>query len=220
MNNSRIVEEEGVFGEITAAQYDQLQKKLRDKGQLSTDAIIKSGISAGIALEIGPGPGYLGLEWLKKTAHTTLQAIDISSEMISLAQKNAQVYHLQNRVAYIHGQGQTLPFANDTFDAVFSNGSLHEWSKPERVLAEIHRVLKTSGKFFISDLRRDLDADTMKSLKAMVPEERWNGLIASTQSAYTINEAEEIFRKSPLHHFIAVKNMFSLEVTGEKQALI
>ena len=32
--------------------------------------------------EIGPGPGYLGLEWLKKTQGTHLTGVDISPGMI------------------------------------------------------------------------------------------------------------------------------------------
>jgi hypothetical protein len=39
---------------------------MRDKGWMETDLILKLGIQHGLALEVGPGPGYLGLEWLKK----------------------------------------------------------------------------------------------------------------------------------------------------------
>ena len=48
-----------------------MQKRLRDKIWIETKDIKKSGITKGIALEIGPGPGYLGLEWLKNTQGTT-----------------------------------------------------------------------------------------------------------------------------------------------------
>ena len=42
--------------------YDQMQKTLRDKGWIETEKLLDQGIAQGCALEIGPGPGYLGLE--------------------------------------------------------------------------------------------------------------------------------------------------------------
>ncbi len=66
MTRPRVTEtDQGIQGEFTVTLYDQMQRRLRDKGWIETKDIIKSGITKGIALEIGPGPGYLGLEWLK-----------------------------------------------------------------------------------------------------------------------------------------------------------
>jgi len=52
--------------------------------------------------------------------------------------------------------GDNIPFGNEHFDAVFTNGSLHEWAEPRKKLDAIWRVLKPGGKMFISDLRRDM----------------------------------------------------------------
>ena len=56
-------------------------RNMRDKGWIETNSILKEGISSGLALEIGPGPGYLGLEWLKKTGQTRLKGPEISDDM-------------------------------------------------------------------------------------------------------------------------------------------
>ncbi len=56
----------GITGEITVQMYNKMMESHRDHGWLSTNDIIDFGINQGTALEIGPGPGYLGLEWLKK----------------------------------------------------------------------------------------------------------------------------------------------------------
>jgi ubiquinone/menaquinone biosynthesis C-methylase UbiE len=86
MTRPRVPEtDQGIQGKLTVAIYDQMQRRLRDKGWMQTKDIIKSGITKGIALEIGPGPGYLGLEWLKNTQGTTIRGIDISADMISIA---------------------------------------------------------------------------------------------------------------------------------------
>jgi len=79
------------------------------------------GITRGLALEVGPGPGYLGLEWLKRTDGTTLKGLDLSADMLRVAERNAAEYGMSDRVEYVHGGGDLLPFENGTFDAVFSN---------------------------------------------------------------------------------------------------
>ena len=79
--------DQGIQGELIVETYDQFQKGMRDKGWIETDAIIKSGICAGHALELGPGPGYVGLEWLKKTQATRLTGLDISPDMIAMAER-------------------------------------------------------------------------------------------------------------------------------------
>ena len=66
MTRPRIVEPEGVTGELTVESYDMLMRSLMKKGYLDTSMIIQSGITFGTALEVGPGPGYLGIEWCRK----------------------------------------------------------------------------------------------------------------------------------------------------------
>ena len=150
MTKGRVHEtEQGITGEFPTQAYDVMMRRLRDKGWLETKDIIKSGIDAGLALEVGPGPGYLGLEWLKNTENTGLKALDISEDMIFIARRNAADYGLTHRVEYLNGDARKMPFEDDHFDAVFSNGSLHEWARPEEILNEIARVVKPGGKYFI-----------------------------------------------------------------------
>jgi ubiquinone/menaquinone biosynthesis C-methylase UbiE len=113
-----------------------------------------------LCLEVCPGPGYLGLEWLSKTEGTTLRALEISADMIKMAEKNAGEYGLLDRVKYVKGDAQKMPFEDETFDSVFTNGSLHEWSRPDRIFDEINRCLKRGGKYVISDMRRDMNPFT------------------------------------------------------------
>lgn len=148
MVRPRIVEtDSGIQGEFTVAIYDEMQRRLRDKGWIETKDIINSGITKGCALEIGSGPGYLGLEWLKQTGGTTLKGLDISQDMLSIAERNAKEYGFSKRVEYIHGKGDRIPFKDGSFDAVFTNGSLHEWSHPEETFNEIGRVVKKGANF-------------------------------------------------------------------------
>jgi len=220
MTKSRVIETNiGLQGELITKDYDNIMRESRDKGHLYKDEIIKFGISDGNALEIGPGPGYLGLEWLKKTNGTTLIGLDISPDMIKIAEKNAADYgFLNDRVTYQVNDARELPFEDDTFDAVFTNASLHEWETPESTLNEIHRVLKANGRYFISDLRRDMNPVAKLLMKMQTKSKELRaGLIASINAAYTEKEIKEILLRTNLSDFEIFKNPFSLIVKGIKK---
>ena len=124
MVKKRVTEtEDGIEGEFDVKAYDTMSRKLRDRGVIETDRVIRSGIDAGLSLEIGPGPGYLGLEWLKKTPNTRLRGLDMNLEMISKAECNAREYGLQRRATYVLGDAHDMPFDDAMFDGVFTNGS-------------------------------------------------------------------------------------------------
>jgi len=184
---------EGILGEFNVEAYDRMLQSLRDRGWMETGLVIKSGIQTGHALEIGPGPGYLGLEWLKKTVETRLTGVDISPDMISRARNNAEVYGLADRVEYVLADARRLPFDRNQFDGAFSNGSLHEWDRPEEILREIVRVLRPGGSLVLSDLRRDMLLPVKWFLwMATKPKTMRQGLLTSIASSYTPREVREL----------------------------
>ena len=218
MMRPRVIEtDQGIQGEFTVNLYDQMQRRLRDKGWIETKDIIKSGIMKGLALEIGPGPGYLGLEWLKNTQGTTLKGLDISADMISVAERNAEEYGLSKRVEYLHSSGDRMPFEDEKFDAVFTNGSLHEWSDPKNTLNEIWRVLKKGGSVFISDLRRDMFFLIKWFLWINTkPKEIRPGLFTSINAAYTPDELKNLVKETKLENCLVSGNLIGLKLTGVK----
>ncbi len=218
MTKSRIPEtDHGIQGSITVAHYDQMQRIFRDKGWIETKSLLDSGIHWGHALEIGHGPGYLGLEWLAQTENTTLVGFDISPDMHALAQHNALEYGLDSRVQYHLGNCDHLPFESNAFDAVFTNGSLHEWANPKEAFDEIWRVLKTGGRYFISDLRRDMSIFLLGFLWLGVrPSAMRPGLITSVNAAYTPVELRALLDGTCLKDARVSANAIGVEVTGSK----
>jgi ubiquinone/menaquinone biosynthesis C-methylase UbiE len=213
----RTPETEGVTGELTVAQYDTLMRRLRDKGYLETDLILEAGIRKGCALEIGPGPGYLGLEWLRRTRGTCLKGLDLSADMIAVAKRNAGEYGLLERADYLEGRAQRMPFEDGQFDGVFSNGSLHEWTEPELVFNEVHRVLKVGGSFCITDLRRDMHPAVRWFLKMNIrPKERRAGFLASVGAAYRPTEIGEILANTKFAGARVRGLRIVVEVSGRK----
>ena len=113
--------------------------------------------------------------------------------MIALAERNAREYGLARRVEYVHSSGNKMPFDDNTFDAAFTNGSLHEWADPCSTFDEIWRVVKPGGKVFISDLRRDMFALVRWFLWLNTePKEIRPGLVSSINAAYTPQELERL----------------------------
>jgi len=218
MTRPRVPEtNQGIQGEFTVEIYDQMQRRLRDKGWIETRDITKSGITHGLALEIGPGPGYLGLEWLKNTQGTTLKGLDISADMIAVAERNARAYGLSERVEYVHSSGARLPFEDGSFDAVFTASSLHEWSEPQKTFHEIWRVLKAGGRLLISDFRRDM-FPLLKWFLWLIakPKAIRPGLLTSINAAYAPDELRTLIRESELSSCEVSGNPMGLKITGIK----
>lgn len=218
MPKARIPEtDHGIQGEVTVTQYDQMQRGLRDKGWIETPSLLKHGITRGAVLEIGHGPGYLGLEWLKQTRETRLVGLDISPDMQALAQRNAQSYGLTDRTQYHLGSCDQLPFDDNTFDAVFTNGSLHEWANPRGAFDEIWRVLKPGGRYLISDLRRDMNGIVRTFLwLAVRPAAMRPGLLSSINASYLPGEIRALVDTTSLKNSKVTANGIGLEISGNK----
>jgi len=219
MTEPRVVEtDKGIQDEFDVASYDKMMRGLRDRGWIYTEEIIKSGITKGTALEIGPGPGYLGLEWLRKTEDTKLVGLDINPKMAEVAEKNAAEYAFSEaRVEYVVNNAKTFAFEDGTFDAVFTTNSLHEWDDPLHMFNEIHRVLKPGGMFFIGDLRRDMNLLVKTFMKLVVRQKVMRkGLVISINAAYTKEELEDLLRKTDIKEFEITTNPMNLMIKGTK----
>ncbi len=218
MLKERVIEtNEGIQGEITTAEYDMMARRMRDMGLTEAKEIIKSGISGGHALEIGPGPGYLGLEWLKYAEDASLTGLEISPDMIIIAQKNACEYGFGEKCEYVAGNAMDMPFEDCSFDAAFSNGSLHEWEDPVKILNETYRVLKNGERAFISDLKRDTLLPLRIFMSALTKKRSMReGLKSSIAAAYTVEELKRIAEKTMFTEADVVSNPFGLYILCRK----
>ena len=92
-------------------------------------------------LEVGCGAGIDLIRFARAYANVT--GIDISKTAIDLACKNFEQGE-QNADLHVMN-GECTQFADNTFDVVYAHGVLQYTADPEKMIAEIHRVLKPGG---------------------------------------------------------------------------
>ena len=76
--------------------------------------------------------------------------VDIVSEMIARAESNLRMMALDN-VKFQKVSGEDLPFSDDTFDVVISNGAINLIPDKDAAMSEIIRVLKPTGRLMVAD---------------------------------------------------------------------
>ena len=102
-------------------------------------------------LEIGCGMGYDSLEFLKRGVRVT--ATDLTPNAVRLAARHFEIEGVQAEDVRT-ANGLDLPFASDTFDAVWANGVLHATGDTAQAIREARRVLKPQGRAIISHFYR------------------------------------------------------------------
>lgn len=103
-------------------------------------------------LEIGYGTGNSIVNFGRQVGPDGhVSGLDISPGMQRVAQEKVEAEHLADRVELRVGDGRDLPYASESFDAVFASFTLELFAPDDvpRVLAEIKRVLKPDGRLGI-----------------------------------------------------------------------
>lgn len=103
------------------------------------------------ALEVASGSGGMTCRMAAETgAHCT--GVDINENGIEAGKATAREQGLEKLAAFqIVDAGRRLPFADRTFDAVFSNDAINHLPDREEVLRDWHRVLKPGGRLLFTD---------------------------------------------------------------------
>jgi len=147
--------EEAAFGE---ALYDVKQR------QELPDAAVLASLGCGnptavaelregeTVLDLGSGGGIDVLLSARRVGPTGLAyGLDMTDEMLALAQRNAREAGVANAV-FLKGVIEAIPLPAESVDVVISNCVVNLSVDKPAVLAEIARVLKPGGRIGISDV--------------------------------------------------------------------
>ncbi len=99
-------------------------------------------------LDIATGTGDLAIA-LVKTGASRIVGLDISTGMLEIGKQKVRQKQLGNTVEMVLGDGENLPFENDSFDAVTVAFGVRNFENLEKGLTEINRILKPGGIFVV-----------------------------------------------------------------------
>jgi ubiquinone/menaquinone biosynthesis C-methylase UbiE len=115
----------------------------------------------GDVLEIGCGNGAgakLILEYFKPRR---LTALDPDPAMLRLARKRLAQAVAEGAAEVVEGDAQNLRFESGSLDAVFNFGIVHHLEDWRQGVAEVARVLKPGGAFYIEEIFQGLYANAV-----------------------------------------------------------
>jgi len=102
-------------------------------------------------LDVGCGAGVDTLFSAMMTGSSgKAVGLDLTPAMLDRAEKNRLKTDLKN-VRFEEGSVENLPFANEDFDVVTSNGALNLVPDKARAFGEIYRVLRPGGRLMVAD---------------------------------------------------------------------
>ena len=105
-------------------------------------------VQGGRVLEVGCGCGTGVRIILERFGATAVEALDLDPKMIDRARRRLARYGL-DRVQLSVGDATAIKAGDATFDAVFDFGAIHLEPNWRKALAEVRRVLKPGGRFFL-----------------------------------------------------------------------
>ena len=170
-------------------------------------------------LEIGFGTGYC-LKLIAELVGQTgkVYGIDISSGMIEITKKRLEKVGLAKRAELFCGDAVSLPFVDNTFDAVFISFTLEVLDTPEipKVLEQIKKVLRPGGKLGVASMSKENEESIFLRLYEWI-HNKWPKYVGSRpiyaeqsliDTGYQIKSKEKvkIFRL-PVEIIVAVKTI-------------
>ena len=178
----------------------------------------------GNVLDIGGGPGVFGMMFCDKAEFATVVELEQSGLLVRIGEAISSRNGYGNRISFKIWNGDALPFADDTFDAVISLLSLHRWKNPEMIFTEIERVRKKDSLTLISDFRRDqafLPFYTfVQRTRFVMGKEIAANLLNSFKASYTVEEIREIIKRTGLSGWQLEKNGRLLTVRSPSDVAI
>jgi SAM-dependent methyltransferase len=102
-------------------------------------------------LDIGCGSGVDAIFTAMITGPSgKVVGIDLTPEMLKRAKENLSLTELKN-ITFEEAGADNLPFADQNFDVVISNGALNLVPDKSMALSEVFRVLKPGGRLMLAD---------------------------------------------------------------------
>jgi arsenite methyltransferase len=161
----------GLYGEEAAGAPDGAVKASLGCGVPTAVAELHEGETV---LDLGSGAGADVLISARRVGPAGRAiGLDMTDEMLALARANATEAGATN-VEFLKGYIEELPLPDESVDVVISNCVINLSADKPRVVREAARVLRSGGRFAVSDVIADPDMDAATRADM----QQWTGCIA------------------------------------------
>jgi len=117
---------------------------------VADDVIAFCGDEGGrVWLDLGTGPGGLGLAVLDKIAQGTMVLMDPNAHALARALDAARRRGNASRAVAVLGSAESIPMPDESVDIVVSRGSIFFWNDRPQGLREVWRILRPGGRAMI-----------------------------------------------------------------------
>lgn len=99
-------------------------------------------------LDIACGTGEVVVRLARTYPAMQFTGVDFSKEMVDRAQAKTAAL---NNVTFAEADALALPFPDQSFDLALCSESFHHFADPDKAVAEVARILKPGGLFFLVD---------------------------------------------------------------------
>ena len=145
-------------------------------------------------LEVGCGAGIDLVRFVRAGAIVT--GIDLSTTAIDLARNNIEQNGLSADLRVMNGE--SMQFSDNSFDVVYAHGVLQYTADIQKMMAEIHRVVKPGGEVILMVYNRNSWLNLMRNV-TKVPLEHED---APVLNKYSIGELKQFLNHFKSHKII------------------
>ena len=139
-----------------------------------------------LILDVATGTGDLAFTAQKKINPDKIIGLDLSNGMLEVGREKIKKRNLDNKLDFIQGDSENLPFEDDFFDAVMVSFGVRNFENLNKGLSEIFRVLKKNGKIVVLEFSKPKNFPIKQSYnfysKLILP--TFGSLISKDKSAY------------------------------------
>ena len=104
-----------------------------------------------LVADLGCGSGYFTIPISYKVKK--IYGIDVQREMLDFLEQKINRYNLGN-IELLLSKDDKIPLDDESMDLLITINTLHEFRTKEKVIEEIQRVIKTSGKAIVIDFTK------------------------------------------------------------------
>ncbi len=141
-------------------------------------------------IEIGSGTGKLIYSMARKVDKGSIEGIDFSRAMVSIARKRNKESIAKGKVKIVEGNFDEISYKKDSFTKACSVNTLYFWPSPERTARKIAEILKPDGRLFLAFE----DIEQLKQRK----------LSQDVFNFYTKDEVQDLLTRAGFSHDVTI----------------